>query len=326
MFEINDISHETMIALYLAMLKIRKVELKILEHYHEDEMRTPVHLCIGQEAVAAGVCLSLDVNDYVFSNHRGHGHYLAKGGDLKALIAELYNRETGCSKGRGGSMHLIDTAVGLLGSSSIVSGCIPLATGAALGAVMKNEDTVSVAFFGDGAVEEGAFYESINFAILKNLPVIYVCENNFYAVCSPLSNRQARDDIYRRGEGFSLPGYRIDGNDVVEVYKTATRAVKKAREGKGPSLIECRTYRLNDHHGTGSGVELGYRTEEELNKWKETCPVLSFEKYLLSCNIITASELKKANETLDREIADAFRYAQNSPLPLKSAISSWLFQ
>jgi pyruvate dehydrogenase E1 component alpha subunit len=326
MFETNDISNQTLIALYLAMLKIRKVELKILEHYHEDEMRTPVHLCTGQEAVAAGVCLSLNANDYAFSNHRGHGHYLAKGGDLKALIAELYNRETGCSKGRGGSMHLIDTSVGLLGSSSIVSGCIPLATGAALGSVMKDEDTVAVVFFGDGAVEEGVLYESINFAVLKNLPVIYICENNFYAVCSPLSNRQAGDDIYRRGEGFSLPGSRIDGNDVVEVYKTAASAVKKAREGNGPSLIECRTYRLNDHHGTGSGVELGYRTEDELNRWKETCPVLSFEKYLLSCNIITTSYIKKVNDTLDKEIAEAFRYAQNSPLPQKSEICRGLYQ
>ena len=202
--KINDIPKEVLRELYAIMLKIQKVQLKIAELYHEDEMKTPIHLYLGQEAVAAGVCANLNRDDYVFSNHRGHGHYIAKGGDIKAMVAELYNRATGCSRGRGGSMHLIDTAVGVLGSSSIVGGGIPIATGAALGSLLKKDNRVSVAFFGDAAVEEGVIYESINFAKLKNLPVVYVCENNFYAVCSHLSRRQAKDDIYRRFDGFSM--------------------------------------------------------------------------------------------------------------------------
>jgi len=263
--KISDIPKEVLRELYRMMLKIQKVELKIDELYHEDEMKTPVHLCLGQEAVAAGVCRHLNTGDYVFSNHRGHGHYIAKGGDVKTMVAELYNRETGCSRGRGGSMHLIDTSVGLPGTSSIVGGSIPIATGAALGAVLKKDNRVSVAFFGDAAVEEGVTYESINFAMLKKLPVVYVCENNFYSVFSHLSKRQAKDDIYRRFEGLSIPGYQVDGNNVVEVYRIAKKAIDNARRRGGPSFIECRTYRLRDHHGTGSGVEVGYRTQEEVD-------------------------------------------------------------
>jgi len=246
---------EVLRELYRTMLRLQKVELRIAELYHQDEMKTPVHLCLGQEAVAAGVCLNLTKDDRVFSNHRGHGHYLAKEGDLKAMIAELYNRETGCSRGRGGSMHLIDTSVGVLGTSSIVGGCIPIATGAALSSVIQKDSRVSVAFFGDAAIEEGVIYESINFAMLKTLPVIYVCENNFYSVFSHLSKRQAGDDIYRRFAGFSIPSYRVDGNNVIEVYTVARKAVNNARRGGGPSFIECRTYRTRDHHGPRSGVD-----------------------------------------------------------------------
>jgi len=324
--KINDISNEVLRELYRMMLKIRKVELKINELYHEDEMRTPVHLCLGQEAVAAGVCAHLNADDYVFSNHRGHGHYIAKGGDIKAMIAELYNRETGCSKGRGGSMHLIDTSVGLLGTSSIVGGCIPIATGAALGSVLQKKNHVSVAFFGDAAVEEGVLYESINFAMLKKLPVVYVCENNFYSVCSHLSKRQAKDDIYRRFEGLSIPGYRVDGNNVVAVYQIAKEAIDNARNGGGPSFIECRTYRLRDHHGTGSGVEVGYRTQEEVDEWAARCPVRNFERFLIEQNIITASEIGEFAAAIDREIEEAFKFAQASPLPDENETLEYLYR
>ncbi|MBA7645768.1 Acetoin:2,6-dichlorophenolindophenol oxidoreductase subunit alpha [subsurface metagenome] len=322
----GDISKEVLRELYRMMLKIRKVQLKISELYHEDEMRTPVHLYIGQEAVATGVCANLNVEDYVFSNHRGHGHYIAKGGNIKAMVAELYNRESGCSRGRGGSMHLIDTSVGLLGSSSIVGGCVPLATGAALGEVLQKRNRVSVSFFGDAAVEEGVLYESINFAMLKRLPVVYVCENNFYSVCSPLSNRQATDDIYRRFEGLSIPGYRVDGNNVIEVYRVAKETINHARGGSGPSFIECRTYRLKDHHGTGSGVEVGYRKGEEVDEWAKRCPVRNFERFLVERKIMGEGEIEEFAAVIDREVGKAFEFAQASPLPDEGKVLKYLYQ
>ena len=311
---------------YSIMLKIEKVELKIDELYHQDEMKTPVHLCLGQEAVAAGVCVHLNADDYVFSNHRGHGHYIAKGGDVKAMIAEIYNRETGCSRGRGGSMHLIDTSVGLLGTSSIVGGCIPIATGAALGSVLRKDSRVSVAFFGDAAIEEGVAYESLNFAMLKKLPVVYVCENNLYSVYSPLSKRQAKDDIYRRFEGLFIPGYRVDGNNVIEVYRIAKKAIDNARRGGGPAFIECRTYRLRDHHGTGSGVEAGYRTQEEVDEWTARYPVRNFERFLVERKIIADNEIEELTAAIDQEVEEAFKFAQASPLPDEDNILEYLYQ
>jgi len=323
---INDISKEVLRELYRMMLKIQKVELKVDELYHEDEMKTPVHLCIGQEAIAAGVCAHLNKDDYIFSNHRGHGHYIAKGGDIKAMVAELYNRESGCSRGRGGSMHLVDTSVGLLGTSSIVGGSIPIATGAALGSVLKKDKRVSVTFFGDAAVEEGVIYESINFAMLKKLPVVYVCENNFYSVFSHLSKRQAKDDIYRRFEGLSIPGYRVDGNNVIEVYRVAKETIDNARRGGGPSFMECRTYRLRDHHGTGSGVEVGYRTQEEVEEWAARCPVENFQRFLLKQKVVTASEMEGVTAAVDAEVEEAFKFAQASPLPDENDVLEYLYQ
>ena len=323
---ISDIPDGVLRELYRVMLKIRKVELKIEEHYHEDEMKTPVHLCIGQEAVAAGVCANLNVDDYVFSNHRGHGHYIAKGGDLRAMVAELYCKRTGCSKGKGGSMHLVDASVGLLGSSSIVGGCIPIATGSALGSLLKNDNHISVAFFGDGAVDEGVFYESLNFAALKKLPVIFVCENNFYSVCSHQSRRQLKDDIYRRAECLSVPGYRVDGNNIIEVYRVAKKAVNDSRAGKGPALIECRTYRWRGHVGPGPDVALGYQGQEELNKWMERCPVDNFKRLLLDRKITSAKEVNTVHRQVQEEIEDAFAFAKASPLPGEDEILDDLYQ
>lgn len=325
-FKLKGIPLRVLRQLYRMMLTIQKVELRIAELYHQDEMKTPVHLCLGQEAVAAGVCINLTKDDRIFSNHRGHGHYLAKGGDLKAMVAELYNRETGCSRGRGGSMHLIDTSVGVLGTSSIVGGCIPIATGAALSSVIQKDNRVSVAFFGDAAIEEGVIYESINFAMLKTLPVVYVCENNFYSVFSHLSKRQPGDDIYRRFEGFSIPSYRVDGNNVIEVYTVAQKAIDNARRGGGPSFIECRTYRTRDHHGPGSGVEVGYRTQQEVDEWAARCPVESFQRFILEQNIMTAGEVEKFAQAIDREVDEAFKFAQESPLPDGDDVQEYLFQ
>lgn len=322
----EDLSKEKLIELYTIMLRIRMAELKIEELYSQDEMKTPVHLCIGQEAVSAGVCANLDRDDCVFSNHRGHGHYIAKGGDLKAMIAELYCKKTGCSKGRGGSMHLVDLSAGFYGTSSIVGGAIPIATGAALSSNLQRNNRVSVVFFGDAALEQGAFYESANFAALKKLPVIFVCENNFYSVCTPLSKRQPNDNLYYRAEGFSIPGYKVNGNNVIEVYRVAKKAIDNARKGNGPSLLECKTYRWRGHAGAGSDVKLGYRTQEELDKWMNRCPLKSYEHLLKKRKILTDKKEDLIERAIKKEIEEAFEFAKNSPLPDGAEITKHLYK
>ncbi|MDO8578818.1 MAG: thiamine pyrophosphate-dependent dehydrogenase E1 component subunit alpha [Dehalococcoidales bacterium] len=324
--ELKDIPKKVLRDLYRVMLRIQKVELKVDELYHEDEMKTPVHLCLGQEAIAAGVCSNLNREDYVFTNHRGHGHYIAKGGDIKKMVAELYNRETGCSRGRGGSMHLIDVAAGLLGSSSIVAGNIPIAAGAALASAIRKDKRVAVTFFGDAAVEEGVVYESVNFAMLKKLPVIFVCENNLYSVFSGLNKRQAHGEIYRRFAGLDIPGYRVDGNNVIDVYRAAKEAVARARKGEGPTFLECQTYRLRDHHGTASGADVGYRSQEEVDAWAKRCPVKNFEQFLLKQKLITQNDIQDISEAIDDEVKEAFNFAQSSPLPKEDEVANYLFK
>ncbi len=321
----SDLSRDKLLELYTVMLRIRMVELRIEELYPQDEMKTPIHLCIGQEAIPAGVCANLNRDDYAFSTHRGHGPYIAKGGDLKAMIAELYGKETGCSKGRGGSMHLVDLAVGFYGTSSIVGGSIPIATGAALSAILQKNNRVSVVFFGDAAVEQGAFYESVNFAALKKLPIVYVCENNYYSVCTPLSKRQPNNNLYYRAEGFSIPSYEVDGNNVIEVYGVANNAIKHARNGNGPSLIECKTYRWRGHAGAGSDVHFGYRTQDELDKWADRCPLKNHERYLIERKISTKREMEDIKKALKKELDEAFEYAKSSPSPNVNEISKYLY-
>lgn len=321
-----DISADILIRLYTTILRIRKVQLKIEELYPQDEMKTPVHLCIGQEAVAAGVCLNLKETDYVFSNHRGHGHFLAKGGSLKAMIAELYGKETGCSRGRGGSMHLAEPGVGLLGSSSIVGGCIPLAVGAALSSVLQKEDRVSVAFFGDAATEEGVFYESLNFAALKKLPVIFVCENNFYSVYSHQSKRQANDDISMRPRAFDLPSYKVDGIDAVAIYLKAGELIERARRGGGPSFLECLVYRWRGHSGAGDPLKAEYRKMDEWEKWIKRCPLKMLEDHLKARRLLDIKKIEGTDRGIDKELEEAFKFAKESPWPEKSDIVKYLYK
>lgn len=321
----SAIPSHILIELYRIMLKIRRVQLRIEKEYPKDEIRTPVHLCIGQEAIAAGICIHLNGDDYIFSNYRGHGHYLAKGGDLKALIAELYGRETGCSRARGGSMHIIDPSIGFLGSSSIVGGSIPIATGAALGSLLQKNNRVTVVFFGDGAVDEGVLYESINFAVLKKLPVIYACENNFYAVCSPQSTRQPLDNIYKRFVGCGIAGYRVNGNNVIDVYRIAKKVIEDARNKKGPSLIEFRTYRWRGHSGAGTDVSLNYRSQEELDKWVKKCPVKNFERFLVNKGLLTKDKIESIDRLIEKEIDEAFDFAKISPLPDEKDLLKYLY-
>ncbi len=253
--------------LYRRMLLLRLAEEKVAALYPQQEMRSPVHLYIGQEAVAAGVCANLKTTDYALGSHRSHGSYLAQGGSLKAMFAELYGRRDGCAAGRGGSMHMVDESVGFLGTSALVGGTIPMAVGAAWSARLRGTDAVAACFFGDAAVEEGVFTESLNLAALHRLPVLFVCENNLYATCTPLAPRQpaAAAEIRRRGEPFGIPGVRVDGNDVLAVHEAAATAVARARKGEGPTLLECMTYRWKGHVGPDADTHLGYRSQVELD-------------------------------------------------------------
>ncbi len=251
-----------LIRLYREMLRIRLIEERIVTLYADQEMRCPVHLCIGQEGIAVGACAALDPRDYVFSGHRSHGHYLAKGGNLNAMMAEIYGKATGCAGGKGGSMHLIDLDAGFMGSTPIVGSTIPIAVGAAFGSVMQNDDRVTMVFFGDGAVETGVFHESLNFAALKKLPVIFVCENNLYSVYSPLEVRQpAGRRILNLALAQGIESIEGDGNNVELVHELCSRAVGKARKGGGPTFFEFATYRWREHCGPEYDNHIGYRSE-----------------------------------------------------------------
>lgn len=322
-----NVPPKTLRAMYVTMLRIRKFEEKVAELvYPLKEIICPCHLYIGQEAVATGVCSALKKEDWVFSTHRSHGHYIAKGGDIKALMAELYGRQTGSSRGRGGSMHLASPEWGLPGSSAIVAGTIPLAVGTALAFSMQSKDSVSVAFFGDGAAGEGVFYESLNFASLKKLPVIFVCENNLYSTHLPISACLADVQIWKKAEAFNMPGIRIDGNDAVEVFQSAKNAVELARLGKGPTFIECMTYRWRGHVGPNYDLDKGLRSKEELDYWMNRCPIKAFEEFLLTCDIISDSEIIQIIKRIDREIEDTVTFAKKSPYPDKRDYLNHVFK
>jgi len=301
--------------MYIMMLRIRIFEDKTADIITKKEVLCPCHLYVGQEAVAAGVCSVLKKSDFVFSTHRSHGHYLAKGGNLKKLMAELYGKRTGCSKGRGGSMHVASADYGLPGSSAIVAGTIPIAVGAALGFSQQHKDSVSVAFFGDGAACEGVFYEAINFAALKKLPVILVCENNLYSTHMHVSKVLADTNIYKKAEAFGFEGIRINGNDVIEVFNTAKDAIEKARKGGGPTLIECMTYRWRGHVGSEYDLEKGLRSKEELDCWMKRCPIISLEKILIQNNLITEAEKADIEKAVEEEVEEAIKFAKESPYP-----------
>lgn len=307
---------DTALSLYRSMLRIRMVEEKIAGLYPEQQMRCPVHLCIGQEAVAAGVCTALTHQDYIMSNHRSHGHYLAKGGDLKAMMAELYGRKTGCTNGRGGSMHLLDLDAGFLGATPIVGSTIPIATGVAMASKMRRERRVTAVFFGDAAVEEGVFHESLNFAVLKKLPVIYVCENNLYSVNSPLSVRQPPDrSIHQLACAYGMNARRADGNDVTKVYMLAAEAIERARRGQGPSFLEFSTYRWREHCGPYYDHELGFRPVEEFRHWVNRCPVAGFRATLLEDGLADEGTLGAIESEISGEIDRAVSFAQASLFP-----------
>jgi TPP-dependent pyruvate/acetoin dehydrogenase alpha subunit len=305
---------QLLLQMYSTMLRIRGFEETVAALLESGEIKTPCHLCIGQEAVAAGVCAALQPADTVWGNHRSHGHYLAKGGDLTAMMAEIFGRATGCSGGHGGSMHLVAPEVGVLGTVPIVAATVPLAVGAALAAKLRQDQTVSVAFFGDGAMDEGHVYESINLAALYRLPVIFVCENNFYASHMHLLDRRPHDNLYQIADFHGIPGAREDGNDVLAVYDAACKAVDRARTGVGPAFLEFRTFRWRGHVGPSWDTDVGIKRQDELKDWLPRDPIALARKRLLEL-AVPQSSLDAIDLCVREEMEHAVTYARTSPFP-----------
>jgi pyruvate dehydrogenase E1 component alpha subunit len=310
-------SHSTqqLVAWYRAMLRIRRIEEEIERRYHQDQMKTPIHLVIGQEAAAVGCCAALRETDLVYTSHRTHGAYLAKGGDLGRMLCEMHCRINGCVGSRGGSMHLIDRSVGMAGTSAIVGGAVPIATGAALAAKMKQDDRVVVVFMGDATTEEGVTAESLNFAALKTLPVIFFCENNFYSVQSPLSARQPPREIRAWAEAHGMPAVSVDGVNVLAVNAAVRDAVARARAGGGPTFVEVAVYRFRAHGGAGDDSKTGYRTEAERIAWEAVDPIPLFGEYLMRSANLDSAAIQKMEHEIAAEIASAFELALASPNP-----------
>jgi pyruvate dehydrogenase E1 component alpha subunit len=316
------ISKNILKGMYITMLRIRKLEERVGDLVLEGKIKTPCHLYIGEEAVATGVCFALKKEDFIFGTHRSHGHYIAKGGDIKKLMAEIFCKKTGCSKGKGGSMHVVAPEIGLLGTPPIVAASIPIAVGTALSSVLRKNNRVSVSFFGDGATNEGVFYESLNFASLRKLPVVFVCENNFYSTHMPIVKTLADTNIAKKAEGFNMPGIRIDGNDVILVYQTAKKAVENARRGKGPTLIECQTYRWRGHVGPCDDLDKGLRSRKELDFWMKKCPIKKLENILKISNL----EKERISKKIEKEVEEAVAFAKKSPSPKKDDLAKDIFK
>ena len=310
---------------YRAMLRIRRIEEEIERRYHQDLMKTPIHLVIGQEAAAVGCCSALREIDLVYTSHRTHGAYLAKGGDLGRMLCEMHCRINGCVGSRGGSMHLIDKSVGMAGTSAIVGGAVPIATGAALAAKMKQEDRVVVVFLGDATTEEGVTSESLNFAALKRLPVIFFCENNFYSVQSPLAARQPPRDIREWAEAHGMPATAVDGVNILAVHDAVLGAVARARAGGGPTFVEVAVYRFRAHGGAGDDSKTGYRSEEERLAWETVDPLPLFGEYLARTGRLDASAIQTMEDEIAAEISDAFELALASPYPTEEDLSKHIY-
>ncbi len=303
---------ETRKTIYRNMLRIRRFEEQIWEVYTGGLMHGLAHLYIGEEAVAVGVCSALRDDDYITSTHRGHGHCVAKGGHLDQMMAEVLGRVTGYCRGKGGSMHIADMSLGILGANGIVGGGFGIATGAALSAKLRKTDQVAVCFFGDGASNQGIFFEVMNTAAIWDLPVVYVCENNQYGEYTATDAVTAGDTIADRAKPFGIPSSVIDGNDVLAVYEAAAAAVSRAREGKGPSLLECTTYRHRGHHVGDPGD--GYRTEEERQAWQEKDPITRFHRALIDQGLAETT-LDEIDEAVQEEVADAVEAAAGALYP-----------
>ncbi|MFH0795775.1 MAG: thiamine pyrophosphate-dependent dehydrogenase E1 component subunit alpha [Candidatus Omnitrophota bacterium] len=306
---------EEVLRMLKMMYKIRFFEERIKRLYKQNLLAGSflgaLHTYVGQEAIAVGICSLLRKDDYILSTHRGHGHFLAKGGSLKELFAEFLGREAGCSKGRGGSMHLFDPEISFLGGNGIVGAGIPIALGTGYAACYRNSDRVTVCFFGDGAASQGTFHESLNIASLWKLPIIFVCENNCYAVTTPVNETIAITNVAERANGYGMPGKVVDGNDLLAVYQEAESAITRARTNKGPTLLECKTYRIDSH----CMVLPETRISEEIEKWKEKDPILRFEDRLKKEGMSDQPDFEILKKEVSEELGSAEKFAQGSPFP-----------
>lgn len=298
------------------MIRIRRAEETLADLYPAQEMRTPTHFSIGQEAVAVGVCATLHQADAIYSGHRCHAHYLAKGGNLDAMVAELYGKETGCARGRGGSVHLSDPAAGVLASSAILGQTMAVAVGTALAFAMDGLPRVAVCFFGDGTVEEGIFHETLNFAVVKKVPVLFVCENNGYSTHTRLDVRQpAGVTIQARAAAYGMPSQAVDGNDVFAVYEAAAAAVARCRRGGGPAFLECATYRWREHVGPLWDYDKGYRTKAEVDTWIARCPIQAATRRLIGDGACTQADVDAMTLASQDEVNRAVAAAKAAPFP-----------
>ena len=308
-----ELEKDKLIELYVAMLTIRRFEERVVIEFEKGCLPGFVHSYIGQEAIAVGVCAHLNREDKIISNHRGHGHCIAKGADMKRMMAEIHGKRTGYCKGKGGSMHIADFSIGMLGADGIVAAGLPIAVGAATAAQLNDAGGVAVVFFGDGACQEGEFHEALNISSIWKLPLVFVCENNQYGVNTPASYALAAKEIIRMPEAYNIASAAVDGNDVLAVYEAAQRAIASTRAGKGPSFLECHTYRWHKHFLSNEIPDL--RPLEELEAWKKKCPLAAFEKRLLESNILTRSEIEAIDFRIQGQVEEAVIFARESRLP-----------
>jgi len=298
--------------MYRQMLTIRFFEETVFELYGQNLVPGTIHLYAGEEAAAVGVCANLRKDDYVTSTHRGHGHCIAKGARLDKTMAEILGRKTGYCKGKGGSMHIADFSVGMLGATAVVGAGIPIATGAGLSIKLRGTDQIAICFFGDGASNQGTFHEGINLAAIWHLPVVFVCENNLYAMGTRQTRVMLIDNIADRAAGYGIPGVVVDGNDVLAVYEAARVAVERARQGGGPTLMECKTYRLRGHSRFDPAA---YRPKDEVNEWLRKDAIARFQAKLLEMGIITEAEVQRTVEKARNDVEEATKFALESPFP-----------
>ena len=315
--------------LYRTMVRIRLIEESLIEPILNQKVKCPVHLYSGQEAIAAGFGAVLTEKDAIFSTHRSHGHYLAKGGGLNEMIAEIYGKETGCSRGRGGSMHLYFPQKGFCGSAPIVAGTISLALGSALASYIRKDKRVTVSFFGDGATGEGVLYESLNFAALKKLPIIFACENNLYSTHLHIRECRPNENIYQIAEPFGIASHRIDGNDVLQVYEAARNAVQQCRQNEGPVFLEFMTYRMRGHVGPDDNIQGSHtdiRPQTEIEEWRKKDPIENFYQYLLDNNVLKEDDLQRIELEIREEIRLAYQFASESPYPQKGELTRYVYK
>ncbi len=314
-------SEQLLLKFYKEMLKIRYFEKEAIKLWDQGKIKGTIHPYIGQEAIAVGVCQALEKEDYIVSSHRGHGHYLAKGGSSSKLMAELLGKSTGCCKGRGGSMHVADFGTNNLGANGLVGAGLGIGVGAALTSKLKKLGHVSVAFFGEGATGQGMFHEALNMSAIWKLPIIFVCENNKYAVSTDSSYSIPVKDVAERAKAYNIPGIVIDGNDLISVYEAAIKYIERARNGGGPTLIECKTYRWEGHY---HGEPQVYRSKNEVEEWKERCPIVRFEKYLLNKKI-KQSKLNAIKNSVRSEVEETVIFAEESPDNTDETIFEYLY-